>query len=350
MLQENSTLSVILDAEKSGWSEDLWNVMAASGLPWIGVPEESGGSGGSFDEALKVIRWCGYFAVPLPISETGFLGGWLLSQAGLKVAGSPISAAVADSRDLLHLKKVDGHFLASGVLHRVPWASHVSAIVALADLDGEKYVLSIPTKKVTILPGRNMAFEPRCQVDFINVPLDQDSLGLAPIGITDFSLQLRGALARATLIAGACQAATDISVDYARNRQAFGVPIAKFQAIQHHLVRAAIETDLVTSAALVASQSLLSTDSTLHISAAKVAAGRAARVVAAESHQVHGAIGMTQEYELHPRTRRIHSWSHEYGSEIEWARRLGAIIGRIPKDELWPTLSAPPASIASEAR
>ena len=62
---------------------------------------------------------------------------------------------------------------------------------------------------------------------------------------------------------------------------------------------------------------------------AKVRAGQAAGVCARNSHQVHGAFGMTYEHTLHFATKRLWAWRTEYGSETAWARELGAgVIGR----------------------
>ena len=80
-------------------------------------------------------------------------------------------------------------------------------------------------------------------------------------------------------------------------------------------------------------------DVVLAAAAAKVRAGAAVEVVARLAHQVHGAIGFTQEYRLHHLTRRCWSWRDEAGSELVWARVLGAGLLAGGPDDLWPALT-----------
>jgi alkylation response protein AidB-like acyl-CoA dehydrogenase len=337
IFQDHSTLDTILEAEKVGMARDLWNVVADAGLPWIGVPEQQGGSGGSFADALSMLRWSGYFAVSLPLLETGLLGAWLLAGSGLPVPAGPISVAPGSSADDLHVRRHGTTFLASGVLHRVPWARNAEQIVALVEVDEQWHVLSADRAAVTIEPRRNIAYEPRDRVIFDDLIID--TVVLASPGIDPAGLRLRGALGRASQIAGASQYAADLSLAYAMKREAFGKPIAKFQAVQHHIVRAAGEAELAAMVTAVAGQTFPEAPSLLHVAAAKTVAGRAARIVAGAAHQVHGAIGMTQEYELHTRTRRLWSWMSEYGTELEWAAEVGRSVAAIPNGELWPTLA-----------
>jgi acyl-CoA dehydrogenase len=57
------------------------------------------------------------------------------------------------------------------------------------------------------------------------------------------------------------------------------------------------------------------------------------------AHQVHGAIGMTQEYRLHHLSRRLWAWRNEYGDERHWAARLGATVAAAHADNLYPAIT-----------
>src|SRR5439155_26920222 len=108
-------------------------------------------------------------------------------------------------------------------------------------------------------------------------------------------LRERGALTRAALMAGALTAMARLTVAYASERRQFGRPIAAFQAVQHHLVAIAQESSLVSAAADGAAR----VPGAFEIAAAKALASRAALTATRSAHQVHGAMGMTQEYRLH---------------------------------------------------
>ena len=77
----------------------------------------------------------------------------------------------------------------------------------------------------------------------------------------------------------------------------------------------------------------------LDVAAAKAAAGEAATIAARTSHQAHGAIGMTKEYELGQLSRRLWSWRDEFGSERYWSRELGWQLAADGADALWPRIS-----------
>ena len=78
----------------------------------------------------------------------------------------------------------------------------------------------------------------------------------------------------------------------------------------------------------------------MEVASTKIRVGEAAREGAAIAHQVHGAIGFTEEYVLHRFTRRLWSWQDDFGSESVWAARLGEMICAAGPDELWPTITA----------
>jgi acyl-CoA dehydrogenase len=126
-----------------------------------------------------------------------------------------------------------------------------------------------------------------------------------------------------------------MTVGYAQDRHQFGVPLVKFQAIQHYLALLAEE---VTAAGAAADRAVDS-PTELNVAAAKVRCGEAAGVSAALAHQIHGAIGFTQEHRLQQFTRRLWSWRDDFGTEAEWAIRLGKLVGSMGPVHFWEATS-----------
>jgi acyl-CoA dehydrogenase len=130
------------------------------------------------------------------------------------------------------------------------------------------------------------------------------------------------------------------TVQYAQERVQFGRPLARFQAIQMQLAEMAGEVSAVGALTDAAVQALDRGENVvLAAAAAKVRAGAAVEAVARRAHQVHGAIGFTQEHKLHHLTRRCWSWRDEAGSELVWSRVLGAGLLAGGPDGLWPALT-----------
>ena len=76
------------------------------------------------------------------------------------------------------------------------------------------------------------------------------------------------------------------------------------------------------------------------VATAKIRAGESAGLAASIGHQVHGAIGFTDEYRLHYLTRRLWSWRSEYGSESYWAQKIGKAVITGGADNLWADITA----------
>jgi hypothetical protein len=148
------------------------------------------------------------------------------------------------------------------------------------------------------------------------------------------------AFARAAQIAGALDAALAMAVGYVNERQQFGRPLGKFQAVQQSLATFACEAAAANCAAVGAAQALDRGEAAFEIAAAKLRANRAVEVGTTVAHQVHGAIGFTQEYALHDLTRPLWRWRSEYGNDAYWARRLGKAVIARGADSFWPDLTA----------
>ncbi|TQM02121.1 acyl-CoA dehydrogenase family protein [Pseudonocardia kunmingensis] len=324
-------------AEETGWAGELWNALAAAGFPLVSVPEEAGGSGGSVADACAMLQVAGRYAAPVPLAETGLLAGWALAAAGLPLPAGPATVAVGRPEDTVTVTGGPGGWRVAGRVHRVPWAGEAERVVVLARRGSERFVLSVPAATVT--PGHNLAGEPRGTVTLDDLALDDDAVAPAPEHVTGDALALRGALARAALIAGALARVSELTVRYTHEREQFGRPVARFQAVQHHLVRIAEEAQAARMAATVAARNADPDPAFFDVAAAKVVAGEAAGAAAKAAHQAHGAIGMTKEYELGQLTRRLWAWRDEFGGERYWSARLGRHVAGLGADGLWPRLA-----------
>lgn len=341
LLADLCSHQAVQEAERTGWAPAAWDAVAEMGLPWIGVAEAAGGEGGTLLDALAVLRLAGRHALPLPLAETGLLGGWLLASAGLDIPRAPVSVVPTLPQPAL---RYDGRTL-SGTATRVPWARSAERVVVLLPADGRSVVASFDRADLRVEPLTNMAGEPRDTVHFTDVPLDV----VGPTDIDVEQLRLRGALTRVALIAGALERVRDVTVQYAGEREQFGKPINRFQAVQEHLVHVAQQAALVGTAADVAGREAERGGGAVEIACAKSLAAEAVHVATRAAHQAHGAMGMTQEYSLHQVTRRLWSWRREHGDGAFWDLHLGRLAASRGADALYPLVTGGSAALGQRA-
>ena len=146
------------------------------------------------------------------------------------------------------------------------------------------------------------------------------------------------AFARTAQIAGALDAALALSVGYVNERRQFGRPLGKFQAVQQALAGFAGEA-AANCAAVGAAQALDRDDAAFEIAAAKLRANRAVEIGTTVAHQVHGAIGFTQEYGLHLDKAAV-AMAFEFGNDAYWSRELGSKVVAAGAEAFWPDLTA----------
>ncbi|WP_433148853.1 acyl-CoA dehydrogenase family protein [Actinomadura nitritigenes] len=309
-----------------GWNPRLWDELERVGVTLLPVPEERGGAGADLATTAEVLRVLGRRAAAVPLAETALLAGWLLAEAGADVPSGPLTAAVAGPD--VALRQDDGAWTLTGTLPRVPWARHAEGIAVLV----AGHVAFVPRGGYEVDEGANLAGEPR---DTVHLH-DAAPARVLASEATARAFRERGALGRAALMAGAMETATDLAVRYAGERVQFGRPLARFQAVQQHLAEMAGETLMAT----VAAQAAAAEGTGFAIAAAKAAASEAAGTVCRLAHQVHGAIGFTDEHGLRHATTRLWAWRDECGNEAEWGEALGARAVDAGTGGLWPLITA----------
>jgi acyl-CoA dehydrogenase len=326
------------------WDESLWSALAEAGLTGVGIPESAGGSGGEQADAVAIVRTLAAGAAAVPVAEQLLVAApaVLAADLDLPAPGLPLTIAVAGGVTAEPSDDGDGpgRWTLTGTATDVPWAGvaqHVAVLAAApAGIEGSVLAL-VDAAGLAATSAVNLAGEPRGSLVLDGVPASGALLRPAQAQ----AVRARYALARSVQIAAALEQVLAWTVQYAGERVQFGRPLARFQAIQMELAEMAGEVTAVTAIVDAAVQGLDrgSPELPLLAAAAKVRAGAAVEVVARLAHQVHGAIGFTQEFRLHHLTRRLWSWRDEAGSEATWSRFLGAALVAEGPDRLWATLT-----------
>jgi acyl-CoA dehydrogenase len=324
-LLEETAHDVLVAAVTAGVeAEALWSQLAELGFTGVGIDEDAGGSGGGLPEAAAVVRLVGYAAAPAPIGDSALLAAWLLEQGGFEIDPGLLASGAVDAGALT--ETASGWTL-NTTLTRVPYARFATSFAVLA---GE-HVACVPASAVAILAGENLAGEPRDDVRFADVALGPLEVKRVPSEVTADRLHERGALVRALELAGALERVLALTVQHAGEREQFGRTIGSFQAIQQEIAIGAAEV----ASARAAVRAAVAAPTAFRIACAKVRTGEAAGRVAAIAHQVHGAIGYTEEHPLQRFTRRLWAWRDEFGSEEAWATVIGRRASTAGSGGLW---------------
>ena len=322
------------------WDAALWTTLADSGLTGVGLPEEAGGSGGSFADAVAVVGALAAGAAAVPVAEQLLVAApaVLAADLDLPAPDEPLSVALDGAVTVEPRDDGDGpgSWTLTGTATDVPWAGVVRHLVVLATSPVGPVLTLVDVAGRAATSAVSPAGEPRGSYVF-------DGVTAAGALLTEpqaQALRARYALARAVQLSAALQEVLAATVRYAGEREQFGRPIGRFQAVQMELAEMAGEVTAVAALVDAAVQAVgRGADVVLPAAAAKVRAGAAVEVVARLAHQVHGAIGFTQEHRLHHLTRRLWSWRDDGGSELTWSRVLAAGLLADGPDGLWPALT-----------
>lgn len=265
------------------------------------TPEAHGGGGATWRELHETVMLCGAHALPLPLAQT-----W----AARAVASQPSQLPPGLTTFAPSLTRTSSGALQALHVPTVRTAAHVigaidDALLLLKVADAEPLPGGVAGSLTASLRWPEGCGQPLASA-------------LGAVG-----LQAMGAMLHAGLMAGAMTQAFKLTMAYANTRQQFGKPIGKFQAIAHQL---SVMAEHV-AAARMAVQAAFACDgrhpTVPACAVAKARAGEAAQLVCAIAHAVHGAFGITAEYELQLYTRRLHEWRLAHGSESHWHEVLG---------------------------
>jgi acyl-CoA dehydrogenase len=329
----------LLEATRGHWPSSQWDAIEAAGFPLALVDEQRGGFGVEISEALGLVRMAAKCAVPLPLAET-MLANCLLGSSGIEpLAGAFVVGASGRQEPLLVNQTATGCEV-TGSLSLVAWPNHIAGVVAIASSPGGTvHLVRIHAHQFTVdNDRRSISNHPIGSVSVSATLSASDCVELPPHLDAGAILRM-GAAIRAVGMAGAMQRILEITVSYAQVRSQFGRPLSKFQVIQHEIAKIAAQTTAAAACADMVSEAFGGNIPLPLVAAAKSRTGEAAGIVAALTHQLHGAIGVTQEYGLNHLTNQLWQWRDEFGSETYWNEQLCRHALR-DGDGLWPFITS----------
>lgn len=301
-----------------------WLDVESMGLTHVTLPAAAGGGDGDIEHALLTLRMAAAGASPIPLLETR-LAGLALHGVGLPVPSGPLSYVRAP----LSITAAEEGWHLRGPLSRVPWGAMAEIVVIGSQgEDGSTHLVQLDPGVVDWDEGRNMAGEPRDAADLDLVVGEQAVTPCDPALLRALGLQAR--LGRAAMLVGAAETACQHAIEHVRGREQFGKPIARFQVVQHAVasmasITVAAATAVDAAAALTRPGWAEDTGVEIASLAAKVQANECAALVARTSHQLHGAIGFTDEHALARSTTRLWAWQQEDGTALWCSDEIGAL-------------------------
>lgn len=299
-----------------------WSKMAELGFLGIGIAPEYGGIEMGMPALALVQEQFGRSLALTPYFSTVLFAGQLISKSGSQqqksiwlpriVSGDAIiSVAYQERGGRFDLASVSteamfsqGDYLISGEKMLVLDGHQAEAFIVTARDSSSKalllFIVKADTLGVSVEASRLIDSRPSATVRFDRVRVAADQI-LGPIESADRAFQRAANLATIGLCAemvGGMQRAFDLTIDYLREREQFGVKIGTFQALQHRAARMFISLSLarpaVRAAALAAQQD--NRHFRALVSQAKAICSEAYMHIANEAIQMHGGIGMTDEY------------------------------------------------------
>jgi alkylation response protein AidB-like acyl-CoA dehydrogenase len=357
MLAGECPMTFVRRVVEEGVSTDpLWKQMIELGWPALTVPEADGGLGLGAVELAVVAEELGRAVAPGPFLPTTTQFAPLVRELGSAAQRARFLGGVAEGSITGSLAIVEpGHgiglaglattaaetadgLVLDGTKEFVLEAQSVDEIAVVARLASSGADDAIA---VCVLPASDVRVEPihafdatrglgRVVLDGVAVPADR-VLG-TPGSVSALGVERalhEAAMGVAVENVGTCQSIFDITLDYAKQREQFGVPIGSFQAIKHKFADLLVALERARASAYFAALTIADDDERRAIasSAAKVAAADCERVMSREGIQLHGGIGYTWEHDMHLYVRRAKSDSLLMGTAGEHRERIARALG-----------------------
>src|SRR5215468_8336076 len=352
----SETVRKLMDGPE-GMTPDLWRKLAEQG--WLGliVPEEFGGMGLGIVDLVVLMEEMGRAVVPGPFFSTVLLGGLAILEAGSeaqkkawlpRLTSGEARAALAwmePSADLgargitLAATAKSGGYTLDGTKLFVQDAHTADVIVVAARTasgkapeEGISLFLvpkGTPGLSVTLLPTMDQTRK-LCEVTLKGVTVGADQLmggvgaGWAPLArVID-----RATVALCAEMCGGAQKVLDMTVEYAKIRQAFGRPIGSYQGVKHRAADMLVDVENSKSITYYAAWAVDegAAEAPLAVSMAKAYVSDASRRVAAAGIQLHGGIGFTWEHDLHLYFKRAKGSEFTFGDATHHRERVAQLV------------------------
>ena len=328
-------------ARPEGRDPGVWHALATE-LGILGAPfaEEHGGLGGGALENMIMMEELGKVIAIEPYLQTVVIGGGAMKHAGGAMADAVIPAIISGEAviafayaepqgryDLANLRttaKADGAgFVLNGqkaVVYAAPWATHllVTARTGGGQRERDGVALFLIDAK---LPGVVRRDYPTVdgfqasEVYFENVAIPGDALIAGGIDLIE-QLVDEATVAMCGEASGIARKLHEGTLDYTKQRKQFGVPIGKFQVLQHRMADMFIEVEQIASMALMGTLKLdmPAPERKAAVSLAKAKVSRSIRFVGQNAIQTHGGIGITQELAIGHYFKRGTMIENQFGS------------------------------------
>ena len=338
------------------WDKDIWQEMVNLGWSGILIPEEFGGSDFGVAGISVILQECGKTLTPSPLFSTGVLGAYAISNFGTqeqkekylsKIVSGEITTALAvdesshhdPCKTLFKAEQKGNDFLLNGKKTFVIDGASADVLIILArtsgnsgDLAGltlfivESNVDGIKKIKLDMADSRNYA-----NIEFNDVECSNKSIlgALESGGETVERILDIGRIAMSAEMLGNAESAFETTIDYLKQRKQFGVLIGTFQALQHRAAEMFCEIELTKSAVMAAIHGADENSNELQrlSSLAKTIAGETLNLVSNEAIQMHGGIGVTDEYDLGFFIKRSRVAEQIFGSSTYHTERYANLSG-----------------------
>ena len=338
------------------WDKDIWKEMTSLGWPGILIPEEYGGSNFGITGISVILEECAKTLTPSPLFATGVLGAFSITNFGNddqkqdylpKISSGDLTTGLAVDESSHHnpadtemvAKKEGKKFILNGKKTFVIDGASADLLIVLARTSGNKGESSgltlflidsndtgIEKIKLDMADSRNYA-----NINFNNVEVsaknilgDEETGGETIENILDI-----GRIAIASEMLGNAEAAFETTLDYLKQRKQFGVLIGSFQALQHRAAEMFCELELTKSSVMAAMKAADEGSNELQrlSSLSKTMAGETLYLVSNEAVQMHGGIGVTDEYDIGFFLKRARVAEQIFGSAKFHTERYANISG-----------------------